>query len=913
MNNSGPTPFPIRLSALIAPAVIVCLFGSVLLGLDRLAFRDVSHFYTPLYEYLGGRAADSWLPLWNPLDQTGMPLLGETTTAFFYPPRYLLFALPLASETALGWYVALHLMLASSAAAWVARGAGCSPPASVLAGLTYSLSGAVLFLYCNPPFLVGAAWLPLALGPLISIERMVNRPGADRVQGSRDQGSRCQGPNCQGSNCQGLGRVLLPAVAFSMMVLGGDPQTALHAGIVAVVVAGCRAIRRSAAPAPGRGRAMLLIPLVASVLTAPQLAASIDWGRRSERFTAEGVPGWWQPPAPGSHRAQAFQFSVPPWHLAELATPNAFGRPFPEFRRLSSLIPGDGRVWTPTLYLGMLPLLAMSCRLWRIRREGIDCWLGIAIAALLCSFGSFGLAWWWQAITGTLGQLDGALGGPYWLLHHGLPGYAAFRYPAKWLPLFSFGVAMVTAGWFDQLGSTAITLARRVAAAWLLVIAVVLVAGLALCLVPDAFGRLVANDRNALPVDRFWGPLQLTGGLHDVVKSLAHSVVVLVLLGIPLVLRFDRRPQAAWQWAVVIIVAVDLFAAGSMIVARVPRHVERDLVASISEAADGDRPLAPLPGAAAAERWLRTQTGGGWPQVWRRSPSETRLADVEASQRGAWFGRWHLSAHQGVFNNMTTLRSREIDRFWEAARTVTSDLNENERNRFWRSVRAWLAIDGVTHSSAQVHNIPRDGKQRQLVHVDRHVDPGTNQRLRLTESWRVVSEDPAGLNDWIELLEQVVQRGSRTTPLVIEAPRSVAVPAIGDRALPADGEQGTIAVEPADSIRIEQEEPERVEIAIRSSRGGLLRRPVFQDGWWQAELQAVDGGRRMTVPVHTVDFIAQGVIVPPGDWTITLRYRPAWLWPTLVIALVGWCTVIGCSLFVARSRWGERRTGRTPA
>ena len=82
-------------SVLIAPVVIGAIFASVLTDQDRLAFRDVSHFYTPLYEYVSARQQQDWLPLWNDLDQTGIPIAGETSTALFYPIRYAIYSLPI--------------------------------------------------------------------------------------------------------------------------------------------------------------------------------------------------------------------------------------------------------------------------------------------------------------------------------------------------------------------------------------------------------------------------------------------------------------------------------------------------------------------------------------------------------------------------------------------------------------------------------------------------------------------------------------------------------------------------------------------------------------------------------------------------------------------------------------------------
>ena len=165
----------------IGPLCIVVLMATVWTGRDRLAFRDVSHFYTPLYQYVGERCAERpltyfWSAMWNPLDQTGMPLAGETTTAVYYPVRHLVYLiaslvdhsptelaspneLPEDASLALAWYVTLHLVLASLAAYWAARRLGSQPAFSAIASLVYPLSGSVLFLTTNPPFLVGAAWL----------------------------------------------------------------------------------------------------------------------------------------------------------------------------------------------------------------------------------------------------------------------------------------------------------------------------------------------------------------------------------------------------------------------------------------------------------------------------------------------------------------------------------------------------------------------------------------------------------------------------------------------------------------------------------------------------------------------------------------------------------------------------------
>ena len=195
-----------RTAPILFAVVVILLVMSPIFRGQRYAFRDVSHFYLPLYDYVGERTRGEWLPLWNPLDQMGMPLVGESTTAVLYPVRDLIYRLPLESEAALNVYLLAHVILAAITSAWLARRIGCCSVGVAAAAFVYPLSGCVFSLCCNPPFLVGAAWLPLALGALVCADR-------DRF----------------------LTRVQVASFSLAMMVLGGDPQTALHVTMVACV------------------------------------------------------------------------------------------------------------------------------------------------------------------------------------------------------------------------------------------------------------------------------------------------------------------------------------------------------------------------------------------------------------------------------------------------------------------------------------------------------------------------------------------------------------------------------------------------------------------------------------------------------------------------------------------------------
>ena len=416
--------------------------------------------------------------------------------------------------------------------------------------MIYPLSGSVFFLYTNPPFLVGAAWLPLVLGALIAREPFPAK-------------TRC----------------LIAGPAMAMMILGGDPQISLHAMLVGLVVglvrcwnADDKAFRRSTL------LTLTAVPLLAAALTAPQLAASLAWSSQSERVKSVDEQAWYQPPIPGSQRSDAFQFSLPPWHLLELLTPNASGELFPQNRRISSLIPGDGRMWTPSIYLGLLSTLAIACALMQRR---FDAWLAIAIVSLTLCFGHFGLVWLLQQ-TGALPGVDSAIGGPYWWLYQCLPGYDSFRYPTKWLPVFSLAAAVVTANWIESID-------WRVTWRTILAMGLFMIIGAGcLQILRWQFGTATS------PADAYWGPLKIDGAVAQIERSLLHSFVCLMVL--TLILRgWSQSNNERLLLLLTVVVAIDLGWSNHHWLAVSSRQDERSLVEIYRQAK-------PIP---AANRWMR--------------------------------------------------------------------------------------------------------------------------------------------------------------------------------------------------------------------------------------------------------------------------------------------------------------------
>lgn len=818
-----------RTSVLVAPVLILLLFATTLVGIDRLGFRDVSHFYTPLYDYVASRTSDQWLPLWNPLDQTGMPLLGETTTAVLYPVRYALFSLPISTETAISWYVALHLILASIGAVVAARWSGVGPLAATVAGIVYPLSGSILFLYTNPTFLVGAAWLPWVLGAMLA-----------RAPISTSM------------------RILIAGTSMSMMILGGDPQTALHAMIVMGAVWLVRLIRRKHVeniPV----RTLIAAPVLAAALAAPQLAASVSWTSQSDRMGEQKTQRWIDPPLVGGKQHEAYQFSLAPWHTLELATPHAFGSLLPKNQRISRLIPGDGRTWTPSIYMGMLVLVALLCRL---SNKKIDVWMTTAVVSLWLAMGHFGIVWLVQTTTPWLSDTDSAIGGPYWWLYTLVPGYDSFRYPAKWLTLFSFSASIVTAQWMDQ----EIRHKTVVRVAWSL--AALLLIGLAIVAIVRLNPALILDDvEHKLPRDEFWGPLDVNAAFSQINFSILHSTIALIAIVIVARLRISRDwSDRKVKLCLLAIVALDVGVSGYGMIARVPRGTERDLIATLSESST-ESPSA---------RWMRTQTGSGWPTVWKETSDAGRLMDVEASVRAAWFGRWHLENRAGVLNNMVSIQSQPMAQFWIATRQATAGMTLEERDEFWASIRRWLAIDGVVHCTTKEIEIPVDGRRARIVDRQQFLR-GRNQELRFHPGWAAGESRRVNVAEFARRLRQIVASGGIAPP--IAEPNNTAF-VVSDS---VDGEANISAT----SI-----DAEKAEFRVQLTAPGLLTRPVLQDGHWVAQYAPIDDTRWESVTVLRVDYLTQGVILPAGSWKLRFVYAPSWLPWSLGIAAIAWILVI---------------------
>jgi len=167
-----------RRSAAILPAVLAAgwllsLLWPLLSPARALANRDISLFHLPLRAAFR-ELAPHGLPTWNPWLNGGQPLLSNPSYGAFYPPSWLVFAVPphyLFSVLAF-----LHGAIAFAGAWRLARHFGCGRGVAALAAVGYVGSGAYLSLLSAYTLFCSMAWFPWVLAWADAALRAEGRP-----------------------------------------------------------------------------------------------------------------------------------------------------------------------------------------------------------------------------------------------------------------------------------------------------------------------------------------------------------------------------------------------------------------------------------------------------------------------------------------------------------------------------------------------------------------------------------------------------------------------------------------------------------------------------------------------------------------------------------------------------------------
>ncbi|MEM7247154.1 MAG: hypothetical protein AAF533_17570 [Acidobacteriota bacterium] len=359
----------------LAPFLPALLTGSVFTHRDQL-----THFL-PRQLLLSEKLSGEGSLAWTSRISIGAPFAADPQAGVHHPPALLLFgALPFPTAHAL--YSALHFVLLGLATFALLRELGRRRESAFLASLGVLGSGplfAALDLVNN---LASLAFLPLSW----FLALRTARTGTWRL-------------------------AALTAVTTCLSFTAGEPQLAAGGSLVtAALLLGATGGTSTSVPTRRRCLLLTVVATLAAGLSAAQALPFLEWVRLTLR--SEGIP-W---------RLIATQ-SLTPSELVGLALPDPFLNDGAKWSAMQSYL--------PSIYLGVLPLLAVSwLRRKDLRRLGI----------------------WWLVLLGSLALAFGANLPGYRFLHDHLH-FSSFRYPPRFLFFFILALAVIGSRGLDRVAA----------------------------------------------------------------------------------------------------------------------------------------------------------------------------------------------------------------------------------------------------------------------------------------------------------------------------------------------------------------------------------------------------------------------------------------------------------------------------
>jgi hypothetical protein len=666
--------------------------------------------------------------------------------------------------------------------------------------------------------------------------------------------------------------------------------------------------------------------ILAASLAAVQILPSLEFAGQTWR-------------AGGILAPTLYGFSLNPCRLAELLWPNVFGMTCPENRSWLQAIPPTGahQLWSVSNYMGVATLvLALSAA---GRRSGPPwrTWLStIAIVGLLGSLGKFGGPLWWARethLTAWLGPHDPAggqlrqdlfphdgTGSPYGLPSLLLPGFHSFRYPAKLMTFVAVALAVLAGAGWD--GATAggperrrlNRLGRAGLAASLL--------GLALTL--SARGCALNYLAGRVPSDPMFGPADIAGAWAETQWALAHAGTGLAAI-LALAYWATRHPATSSVLALVC-VAVDLGTANAKLVWTAPQAVFNapSTAAQLIETVERSEP---------ATGPFRIHRMTEWyPTRFRASRTPRRLHELVAwSQNtlGPLVGL-PLGLEYGM-----TIGVLEIEDYIEFFHPRMIDMPDwvaqslgvpvGQRVAYFprRSFDLWGAryflIPATPEWSSTDRGYASFLGQTELIYpssdaLHEKILPGWGEPWAVHEDWQLRRNKASYPRAWVvhsarvrspardlEAREAMMRAlGARNDPIDSESDRPVldlrqtALIEVDDM----EGLKGHVSptpVKPSESVRVVENEPQRVVLQVALELPGLV---ILADTYYPGWHLTIDG---MPAPIYRANRMMRGAAVPAGRHTLVYTYWPASFLIGAMISIAGLCGLLAFAWWSRRS------------
>src|SRR6266850_3705027 len=155
---------------------LFALYPEVILGTHSFFFRDFGLFTYPVAHYAHESFWRGEVPLWNPLNNTGVPFLAQWNTSVCYPPSLIYLLLPL--PWSLNLFGLVHLVLAGAGMYLLAERWTQNRLAAGIAGIAFALNGLMLNCLIWTSNLAALSWQPLVI---LCVERAWRLGGRRQV------------------------------------------------------------------------------------------------------------------------------------------------------------------------------------------------------------------------------------------------------------------------------------------------------------------------------------------------------------------------------------------------------------------------------------------------------------------------------------------------------------------------------------------------------------------------------------------------------------------------------------------------------------------------------------------------------------------------------------------------------------
>jgi hypothetical protein len=290
--------------------------------------RDLYAYFFPRYVYAARAVWQGDLPLWNPYELCGAPLLASAQGGVLNPFVIVLFGL-LPAGLALHAYLLIHFVLAALLAFGFARALGTGSMGAAIAAAAWTLSPALTRSIYHPNRIGCLVWVPAVfwLGM-----RLVARPGAAPTG--------------------------LLALALAAQAAAGYPEFALDTGVLLGIALACAlAVERPGVGPAARALGCLALAAgLAVVIAAAQLLPTIELLGASARDALAAEPLF----APGLGVLPTFFRTIPEAGVFEIGMlPGLYVGAAPLLLAVTGLLLGRPRAALPLAAAAVACVLAV--------------------------------------------------------------------------------------------------------------------------------------------------------------------------------------------------------------------------------------------------------------------------------------------------------------------------------------------------------------------------------------------------------------------------------------------------------------------------------------------------------------------------------------------------------------------------